>query len=54
LKTLGWKPRHSFEESLKLTVDWYRNNEWWWRKLKSGEYKEYYRKWYGQRLADAK
>jgi len=54
LKTLGWKPRHSFDQALKLTVDWYRDNEWWWRKLKSGEYKEYYRTWYGQRLADAK
>jgi dTDP-glucose 4,6-dehydratase len=54
LKSLGWKPGHNFEQALKLTVDWYRDNEWWWRKLKSGEYKEYYRKWYGQRLADAK
>ncbi len=54
LKALGWKPGHNFEQALKLTVDWYRDNEWWWRKLKSGEYKEYYRKWYGQRLADAK
>jgi dTDP-glucose 4,6-dehydratase len=54
LKALGWKPGYNFEQALKLTVDWYRDNEWWWRKLKSGEYKEYYRKWYGQRLADAK
>jgi dTDP-glucose 4,6-dehydratase len=54
LKALGWKPGHSFEQALKLTVDWYRDNEWWWRKIKSGEYKVYYRKWYGQRLADAK
>jgi dTDP-glucose 4,6-dehydratase len=53
LKALGWQPRHSFEQALRLTVDWYRNNEPWWRKIKSGEYKEYYRKWYGQRLADA-
>jgi dTDP-glucose 4,6-dehydratase len=54
LKSLGWKPRHSFDQALKLTVDWYVKNEPWWRKIKSGEYKEYYRKWYGQRLADSK
>ncbi|MCU0607199.1 MAG: dTDP-glucose 4,6-dehydratase, partial [Candidatus Edwardsbacteria bacterium] len=53
LKALGWKPGHSFDQALKLTVDWYVNNEPWWRTIKSGEYKEYYRKWYGQRLADA-
>jgi len=54
LKALGWRPRHGFDEALRLTVDWYRDNEDWWRKIKSGEYKEYYRKWYGQRLADAR
>jgi hypothetical protein len=36
------------------TVRWYVENEWWWRKSKSREYLEYYRKWYGQRLAGAK
>jgi len=30
---LGWKPRHIFEEALKTTVNWYMNNEWWWRPL---------------------
>jgi dTDP-glucose 4,6-dehydratase len=30
---LGWKPKHNFEESLKQTVDWYVNNEWWWKPL---------------------
>lgn len=30
---LGWKPKHSFEEALKTTVEWYVNNEWWWRPL---------------------
>jgi dTDP-glucose 4,6-dehydratase len=24
-------------------------NEWWWRKIKTGEFKEYYRKLYGNR-----
>jgi len=31
-------------------VEWYENNEWWWRKIKSGEYMEYYRKHYKETL----
>ena len=30
---LNWKPKHNFEEALKQTVDWYINNEWWWKPL---------------------
>lgn len=30
---LGWRPMHSFEESLKQTVSWYVKNEWWWKPL---------------------
>jgi len=32
-QTLGWKPGHSFEDGLALTIDWYRQNEPWWRSL---------------------
>uniref|UniRef100_A0A7C3ET94 NAD(P)-binding domain-containing protein n=1 Tax=Candidatus Methanomethylicus mesodigestus TaxID=1867258 RepID=A0A7C3ET94_9CREN len=32
-RELGWHPRHSFDEALKKTVDWYVNNEWWWLPL---------------------
>src|SRR6267143_2584966 len=31
--TLGWRPDHSFEEGLALTIDWYRKNEPWWRSM---------------------
>jgi dTDP-glucose 4,6-dehydratase len=44
---LGWKPLHSFDEWLEKTVQWYKDNEAWWKHIKSGEYKEYYRKQYG-------
>jgi dTDP-glucose 4,6-dehydratase len=30
---LGWKPRHTFRESLAKTVEWYLKNESWWRPL---------------------
>ncbi|MBI3912672.1 MAG: GDP-mannose 4,6-dehydratase [Chloroflexi bacterium] len=49
LRGLGWEPAHSFEEALEKTVTWYVENEWWWRKLKTGEYAEYYRKQYVER-----
>ncbi len=35
-KELGWEPIHSFNDWLVKTVDWYKNNEWWWRPLKEG------------------
>src|SRR5690606_5692339 len=31
---LGWECRYDFEEALKKTVDWYKENENWWRPLK--------------------
>lgn len=35
LRSLGWKPQMEFDEGLKLTVQWYKENEWWWKSLKS-------------------
>ena len=51
VRSLGWEPRVRFEEGLPLTVDWYRDNEWWWAPIRSGEYREYYERTYGRRLA---
>lgn len=31
---LGWSPKHSFDEALQDTIEWYKKNESWWRKLK--------------------
>ena len=33
IRGLGWEPKHSFKEALKETVEWYLNNEWWWKPL---------------------
>ena len=43
---LGWKSEFNFEESLKLTVKWYQDNEDWWKKLKNKDFDEYYQKQY--------
>ena len=45
---LGWEPKIDFEEGLKKTVEWFKNNESWWKNIKSGEYQEYYKKQYGE------
>jgi dTDP-glucose 4,6-dehydratase len=46
---LGWKPNVKFDEGIKLTVQWYLQNEAWWKKIISGEYQSYYAKMYGGR-----
>ena len=34
LRKLGWKPAYRFDDALEATVEWYVENEWWWRPLK--------------------
>jgi dTDP-glucose 4,6-dehydratase len=46
---LGWSAQTTFEQGLKLTVDWYIEHRSWWENVRSGEYKEYYRKMYEER-----
>ena len=46
---LGWQPTLQPEEGLKRTIAWYRENETWWREVKSGAYREYYRRQYGSK-----
>jgi dTDP-glucose 4,6-dehydratase len=50
VRALGWAPRTSLDGGLERTVDWYRDNEWWWEPIRSGEYADYYEKQYGRRL----
>ncbi len=45
---LGWEPKISFEEGLRKTIEWYKNNESWWKNIKSGNYQKYYEKQYGK------
>lgn len=53
LRALGWQRAYDFETGVQATVDWYRGNDWWWRKIKTGEYLDYYKRQYAARLAAA-
>ncbi len=44
---LNWQTEIPFERELEQTVNWYKNNRSWWEPIKSGTYREYYRKHYG-------
>jgi dTDP-glucose 4,6-dehydratase len=46
LRPLGWQPTISFSEGLRLTVDWYRKNDGWWRSRKNEDFWRFYRENY--------
>jgi len=50
-KTFGWKPAADFESAIKKTVDWYVNNEPWWRRIKekNKDYKAFMEEYYKNR-----
>ena len=41
-KELGWEPDYSFENAMKDTINWYIENEKWWKEIISGDYRNYY------------
>jgi dTDP-glucose 4,6-dehydratase len=50
LQALGWRAQVRFDEGLARTVDWYRENAWWWEPIRSGVYRDYYERHYGRAL----
>jgi dTDP-glucose 4,6-dehydratase len=48
LNALGWRPQVEFEAGLASTVAWYRDHPEWWRPIKSGEWRQYYARQYGE------
>ncbi len=48
-RELGWKPTVSFEEGIGRTIEWYLTHREWWKKIKTGEYLEYYNRMYKNR-----
>jgi dTDP-glucose 4,6-dehydratase len=53
LRALGWRPEVPFDEGLLGTVEWYRQNEWWWRPIRERDeqYRAYYEAQYGPRTS---
>ena len=46
---LGWEPLTLFDEGIKKTIKWYLDNKEWWTNIINGEYKNYYKKMYGDK-----
>jgi dTDP-glucose 4,6-dehydratase len=44
LEKLGWMPKYKFEVGIKQTIEWYLENEDWWRRIISGDYRQYIEK----------
>jgi len=42
-KELGWEAEHSFEDAMKDTINWFKENEKWWKEIISGNYQNYYK-----------
>jgi len=53
-RELGWQPKVGLVEGLASTVDWYGKNRSWWGDIKSGRFRDYYRRMYEERLASSR
>jgi len=51
MRETSWEPVINFEGGLSRTIDWYRNNSEWVERVRSGEYRSYYERNYGNRVA---
>jgi dTDP-glucose 4,6-dehydratase len=49
MRQLGWTPRHRFDDALAATVRWYQEHRDWWQPIKSGDFRKYYERQYGNR-----
>ncbi|MEH6887925.1 dTDP-glucose 4,6-dehydratase [Priestia megaterium] len=46
---LGWNPKYTFDTGIVETIQWYLDNQDWWKNIKSGDYVNYYNKQYGDK-----
>lgn len=49
IKEFNWQPTVSFDQGIKLTIQWYLDNKKWWENILDGEYKNYYKHMYEER-----
>ena len=47
---LGWEQKYHFDEGIRMTIQWYLDNELWWKNILTGEYSKYFNKMYGEIL----
>ena len=47
---LGWRPVYNFDTGIRQTIRWYLDNEDWWKRIISGEYQNYFREMYKDRV----
>lgn len=52
-RELGWEPKIAFEDGIRATIEWYRDNPDWWMRVKTGEYQKYYDSYYRATLGAA-
>jgi len=48
-RELGWEPVNSFDKAIDRTISWYLESKDWWRRIKTGDYLEYYQRQYGSK-----
>lgn len=46
---LDWQPEHEFDVWLQKTIEWYKQNQSWWKRVKSGVYQDYFKSQYGEK-----
>jgi dTDP-glucose 4,6-dehydratase len=51
LAARGWRPEADFDAGLRATIRWYKDNDWWWRKIKhqTADFAAWKRQWYEER-----
>lgn len=47
---LGWTPKYNFDTGIEQTINWYLNHQEWWKNIISGDYQDYFKAQYGDRL----
>lgn len=50
---IGWQPNTNWEDGLQKTIRWYRENQDWVKRIRSGDYRDYYRMQYGTEIVAA-
>ena len=50
---IGWQPQTNWESGLQKTIRWYQENQDWIKRIRNGDYRDYYRMQYGTEIVAA-